>query len=398
MSQTLKLWTDASQRYQNKISPELGTYGMRDVLALITDIAGGAVVGVVDEFPASTQVHLSPVSVTKEKIEQVLGLSLQRDEVAAALGRINLPFIEEGDTFIVTPTFERQDILLEEDVVEEVGRILGYDRVPAVPLPELPMAPNQTVFYGIESIKDFLIERGFVELSTQSFATEGDIQLANPLQQDHPWLRASLLNNMQDALAHTVTIAPRVLGPEALVKLFEVGSIFTAGGESTALVLGVRTLEGKKTRAADALKEYVATLEQEVLASPLRVVFSLDGESAEIVLDADTIQTLKADAPNSIRLGAYTPFSVYPSALRDVAVWVPSGTELSEVSTVIMSAAGEYLARLDYFDRFEKEGRISYAFRLVFESKDRTLSDKDLDPAMERITHALNSHEGFEVR
>ena len=186
---------------------------MREVLALIVDIAGGSVRGVVDEYPARTRIRLSPVSVTKEKIEQVLGLSLARDEIVAALGRINLPFIEEGNTFIITPTFERQDILLEEDVVEEVGRILGYDRIPMATLPELPVSPDQSAFYGIESIKDFLNERGFVELSTQSFSTEGDILLANPLQQDRPFLRTSLVQNMKEALAHAVTVAPRVLGP-----------------------------------------------------------------------------------------------------------------------------------------------------------------------------------------
>ncbi len=398
MSQTLKLWTDASLRYQNKISPELGGYGMREVLALIGEIAGGTVAGVVDEYPARTRIHLSPVSVTKKKIENVLGLSLGRDEVVAALGRINLPFIEEGDTFIVSPTFERQDILLEEDVVEEVGRVLGYDRVPSVALPELPTAPDQSAFFGVESIKDFLVERGFVEISTQSFATAGDIELANPLQQDHPWLRASLLSNMHDALAHAVTIAPRILGPESLVKLFEIGSAFTASGEVLVLALGTRTFEGKKERAVDALKEYIATLQQEVLASPLHVSFSLDGESAEIVLSSSVTSGIGADAPRAIRLGVYTPFSVYPFALRDVAVWVPAGTAVSEVSTVLMASAGEHLARLDCFDRFEKGDRISYAFRLVFESKDRTLSDKDLDPAMEQVAEALNARDGFEVR
>lgn len=397
-SQTLKLWTDASQRYQNKISPELGAYGMRDILALITDIAGGEVVGVVDVWPSNGMVHLSPVSVTLEKIQRVLGIAVQADEVASALGRIQLPFVEQNNTFIVTPPFERRDICIEEDVIEEVGRILGYERITPTPLPPLNIAPDQHAYRGIEFIKDFLVERGFIELSTQSFAKEGEICLSNPLQQDRPWLRASLMQNMSDALAHTVTIAPRVLGPETLVKLFEIGSVFSSAEESLSLALGVRTLSGKKALAADALKEHIATLEQEVFRSHIRVKYSLDGETAEISLAPLDLTTLSNEIPQSVRLGAYTPFSIYPAALRDIAVWVPEGTVQSEVSVRILACAGEYLARIDLFDRFEKEGRISYAFRLVFEAMDRTLSDKDLDPAMEAVTLGLRSVPGFEVR
>ena len=103
-------------------------------------------------------------------------------------------------------------------------------------------------------------------------------------------------------------------------------------------------------------------------------------------------------APVSVSMGPYRPYSPYPAALRDVAVWTPKGTEESEAANVILSAAGDHLVRIDLFDQFEKEERISYAFRLVFESGERTLADTDLDPAMAAVTEALNRKEGWEVR
>ena len=397
-SQTLKLWTDASLRFQNSISPILAAYGMRDVLALITDIAGGTVVGVTDVFDSKITEQLSPVTVSLEKIRSVLGLDIARDEVVGALQRLQLSFNEEGEQFIVTSPFERRDLVLPEDIIEEIGRTIGYDRIPSTSLPALSNGPDQARFYGIERIKDFLSEREFVELSTQSFAANGEILLKNPLQLDRPWLRTSLLQNLEDALARAVTIAPRTLGPESLLKLFEIGSVFTEKEEVLVLALGVRVLSGKKSLASEALKEYVATLQQELFEMPLTVRYSLEGDMAELSLSSVDLLKIGGEAPVRVQLGAYTPFSVYPAALRDVAVWVPEGTQASEVQSVIVASAGEYLARIDCFDRFEKEGRVSYAFRLVFEAMDRTLSDKDLDPAMERVASSLATKAGFEVR
>ena len=397
-SQTLKLWTDASLRFQNSISPILAAYGMRDVLALITDIAGGTVAGVNDVFDSKITEQLSPVTVSLEKIRSVLGLAIGKDEVVGALERLQLSFIEEGEQFIMTSPFERRDLVLPEDIIEEIGRTIGYDRIPSTTLPALPTEPDQARFYGIERIKDFLSEREFVELSTQSFVVNGEILLKNPLQLDRPWLRASLLQNLEDALTRAVTIAPRTLGPESLLKLFEIGSVFTEKEEVLVLALGVRVLSGKKSLASEALKEYVATLQQELFGMPLTVRYSLEGDMAELSLSSVDLLKLGTQAPVRVRLGAYVPFSVYPAALRDVAVWVPEGTQASEIQSVIVASAGEYLARIDCFDRFEKEGRVSYAFRLVFEAMDRTLSDKDLDPAMEQVTKALVSNPGFEVR
>lgn len=397
-SQTLKLWTDASLRFQNSISPLLAAYGMRDVLALITDIAGGVVVGGTDVFDARITEKLSPVTVSLEKIQSVLGLAIARDEVVGALERLQLSFIEEGEQFIVTAPFERRDLVLPEDIIEEIGRTIGYDCIPSTLLPTLGSTPDQARFYGIECIKDFLSEREFIELSTQSFAVEGEILLQNPLQMDRPWMRASLLQNLEDALTRAVTIAPRTVGPEPLLRLFEIGSVFKEKEEVVVLALGVRVLSGKKSLAADALKEYIATLQQELFGAPLNVRYSLEGDMAELSLSALDLSSLGTKAPARVRLGAYRPFSIYPAAIRDVAVWVPAGTQVSEIETSVVSNAGIYLARIDCFDRFEKEDRVSYAFRLVFEAQDRTLSDKDLDPAMEAVTVGLASKAGWEVR
>jgi phenylalanyl-tRNA synthetase beta chain len=392
-AQSLKLWTDASQRFQNKISPALAAYGMRDVLALIQDVAGGVVTGVIDVAPRLSHERLAPISVTLQKINSLLGASFEASDIVNAFDRLGFSYTEQGDTFIVVPPFERRDITLPENLVEEAGRILGYEHITAQPLPVEPVVSDQARYHGVERIKDFMAERGFTEISTQTFAVNGDITLANPLDQTKPALRTTLAENMQTALTHGATVASRVLGPETFVKLFEIGTVFTNSGERLSLCFGYQQLSGKK---------YTSVLAEigGMLADEFGMHMSILSENiAEVDLSSVSLETIGAEySPVKVALGMYRPYSIYPSAIRDIAVWTPSGTEESEISVLVEGAAGELLARIDRFDRFEKENRTSYAFRLVFQANDRTLADTDLDPIMEKVTGALNAKEGWEVR
>ena len=388
-AQALKLFTDASARFQNRVPAELAAYGMRDVLALITDVAGGEVVGVADAYAGAGESQR--VTASRTMLSARLGLELSATDVEGALRRLGLSFENNADSYTVIVPFYRKDIAIPEDLVEEVGRILGYDKVVPTLLPALVGEADQRRFRGIERIKDVLLERGFTEISTQSFAAEGDIELANPLQSENPWLRANLSDNMRAALTRAVLAAPRVLGPAPSVRLFEIGNVFSSGGEHTSLAIGYAPVSGKKQPVlkdvADALKD-------------LLMVEIPDGDDViELSLADVALETLGAAyAPVPFSLQKFRPFSMYPFALRDVAVWTPLGTEESEAENVIFKEAGEHLARIDTFDRFEKEGRVSFAFRLVFESFEKTLADTDIDPVMARITDALNANEGWQVR
>lgn len=400
-SQTLKLWTDASLRFQNKISPELAAYGMRDVLALILEVAGGTIVGVADQYllPEAPQ---SPVSLTREQLNSLLGTECSMEEAASALSRLGLSPAVSGESLTVQPPFERRDITQWQDLAEEVGRVLGYDRVVPAALPAMQAAPDQTAWRGIEAVQDVLVEHGYTEISTPSFAAAGEILLANPLQQERPYLRASLSANMADALARAAYEAPRVLGPVPAVKLFELGTVFTKDSEHMSLCLGYQQLSGKASNAV--LAEAMDALTSAFPASGIVPPTKIEGSTLELSLkDVDFAGMGAQAAPARYALGAFRPFSQYPFALRDIAVWTPSGTEESEVSLLIQEAAGPLLARMDLFDRFQKTqedgtSRTSYAFRLVFQADDRTLTDADIDPAMEAITHTLNAKDGFSVR
>ncbi len=404
-SQALKLWTDASLRFQNTLSPEFAAYGMRDVVALILELAGGELQGVVDSYP-NPEPPASPVSITLTMVNGHLGTSFVSDDVTSALQRLSLSFeantLPTGDFSVtVTPPFERRDISIWQDLAEEIGRVLGYDQVAPSPLPPVLVSPDQNRYKGIEAIKDVLIQHGFTEISTPSFAAEGEIVLANPLQSERPWLRASLSMNMRDALARAVSVAPRVIGPEPSLKLFEIGTVFTKEREYLSLALGYHQLTGKVSAAV--LPDAVDALMTAFPNAGFTNLSSGDTGVVELSLADIALEEIGKDTLiMKYALGPYQSFSLYPSALRDIAVWTPAGTEESEVALLIQENAGDLLARMDLFDRFEKTDdngtRTSFAFRLVFQATNRTLSDTDIDPLMTGITDVLNAKVGWQVR
>lgn len=308
------------------------------------------------------------VEVSLQRINAILGSNFLEKEVEDVFRRLRFAVKKDGEIFHVSAPISRTDIVIPEDVAEEVGRILGYDHVEAMDLPPLSEMPDQARYRGIERMKDQLVEQGFIEVSTQSFAKNGDVYLANPLDKTKPALRTSLEENLQDAIERAKQYVPLVLPPKQPVKLFEVGTVFPREGEYLELRMTERVKEwGDVAGTSDNLS--VAKLEEYG----------------------------KEYIPKRYTLGTYKPFSIYPFITRDIALWVPSGTEVSIIENVIRENAGELLVRLDQFDYFEKEGRVSYAFRLVFQSLERTLTDDEANGIMEKITSALAAKD-YEVR
>lgn len=217
--------------------------------------------------------------------------------------------------------------------------------------------PDQARFRGIERVKDFLVERGFTEISTQSFAESGDIELANPMDKTHPFLRTGLEENMAGALARAKQCAPLVLPPNQEPKLFEIGSVFTKDGERLA-----------------------------VLAS-------------EPVPDLPAIEDAPDYEPKRSKLGAYRPFSLYPFIARDISMWITDSPEArGAVFKILFEHGAGLLRQVQLVDQFtNKEGRQSLAFRLIFQSFERTLTDDEVNAIMEDISATLGSA-GHEVR
>ncbi|MDO8514736.1 MAG: phenylalanine--tRNA ligase subunit beta [bacterium] len=356
-SQTLNLRTDASDRFQQVISPELTAYGLRAATDLIVKLASGAVAGFVDEYPKPQEKWT--VSVSLQKINAVLGTKLAESDVVDAFKRLDLPFEIGGGDFVITPPFERLDLVIPEDLIEEVARIVGYDKIPTTELSPFPKKPEiNKNFYAAEQMREKLISEGYSEVFTSVFADKGERVIANKVDGVRPYLRANLTDGLKDALERNTR--NKDLLQLYKVKLFEVGAVWKDNKEMMM----------------------VGTAEEGGIISeePLGVV-------AASAYD---------DLPIS-KTERYKTFSKYPFIVRDIALWCSQGTGPVEVLNVIRAQAGELLVRSELFDTFEKGEKLSLAFRLVFQSFEKTLTDAEANLIMEKVNAAV-AEKGWQVR
>jgi len=381
-AQKLKLWTDASIRFQNQPSPKLVGYALRDVIALILDITGGELEGVVDEYLIKKE--NKPVSVSISEINGLLGTDISIKEVEDIFTRLGF---EYSSNFTVTPPFERTDITIKEDLIEEVGRIYGYKNINALQLPAVKIPPIvHKGYYYAEKVRGVLLHEGFSEVHTYVFRDKGDIEVISPFASDKNFLRRNLFDGISGSLEMNRKNAP-LFGLD-VIGIFEIGNIFSQDKESLSLAI---TYSGKEKRLNEVKeileRELGVPITENVTENVLEINFT---ELIKKLPDLDSYEPF--EKKEIIR---YKSISQYPFMLRDIALWVPERVSASDVLNLIEN---KLLVVKTPFDVYKKEGRISYAFHLVFQSLERTLSDVEVNKIMENITAKLSGNEGWEIR
>ncbi len=390
---------DASKRFENEPSRELIPYAQADIIKLITDIAGGTFEGWIDEYK-ETKVN-PEVVVPVMQANALLGLSLTSMEVQSILVRIGARIVTAtGDSFIVVGPWERTDLNITEDFIEEIGRVHGLHHVVAIqPVPMSLAEPNIRQFYT-EAIRQELIQNGFSEVITSSFSNKDLIQLQNSLASDKSYVRSNLKSNLHKVLGANFTHTDLLGMPD--VRVFEIGTIFdkteTSVSEHVSIALGVRTKgNGYNPKDDTILKAACETVDQ-VLGAKLE--WNLEKGVSEANLSE---VLLSLNVPTSYGeyiskpISTYKQVSVYPAMSRDIALWVGEGELVHTVESAILQAAGDLVVRLSLFDTFTKDGCTSYAFRIVFQSFDRTLTDAEVTVHMDNVYKTV-AENGWEVR
>jgi len=399
-TQAIKLQTDASKRFENIISPELIPYALRDVVALVLEIAGGKCDGYVDVYPR--MISNKPVTVTLDHIQALLGLTLTASIVESIFSRLGFAYIAEDGGWQVNAPFERTDITIAEDLIAEVGRIYGYEHVQSVVPATVPLSEYNARHYYSEKIRRLLVDVGFSEVITSSFRKKDHIELHNALASDKGCLRSVLSENIREVLDRNM---PNVdLLGLTNVQVFEIGTVFNKNPEEkgiiehVSLALGVRMKQqGYSPKDDERLKEVLTAIE-ETLGIPCGATIErgiLECDMSALITLLPTPTSYEPFLPGSERM--FAPYSMYPFISRDIALWVSETVSVEEVSNHIKAIAGKLLTRATLFDEFKKDGRISYAFRLFFQSFERTLTDSEVGNIMENVTKNLIS-KGYSVR
>lgn len=316
--------------------------------------------------------------------------------------------------FVVTLPSERLDVRIKEDIAEEIGRIVGYKNIPAIPLSLAEFTPAvNPQFFAVNAVRNILVRDGFSELYNSSFTPAGVVEVQNPIAEHKKFLRENLEVHMKDALARNTHYAD-LLGLED-IKIFEFGHVFDGEKERLSLALGVKYTKKKKGREApsDLLRRMYSLVcsGMGIIEKPPPGPSALDlADEAFMEIDFEKLtENMSAPADYGDTLVtpservAYKKLSPFPFIARDIALFAPVDVSADVVRETIAGEAGELLVHpprlFDVFKKTLPEGgeKVSYAFRLVFQSYERTLTDAEVGEVMARITGACASR-GWVVR
>ncbi len=383
-------------------------------------------VGAVIDFPARLPQPnwARTISIRVRDINQVLGTELKAEEIASILTRLCITETTHSDEMILNIPENRTDLQDWRDIAEEVGRIHGYDKIKAEMPPAIGFKPKvDKIFYYSEKIKNLLIEKGFSEVYTYSLVPKGDFEVEKPLASDKNFLRTNLTDGLSKSLELNAKNADLLgLGE---IKIFEIGRVFKKEAEHTSLAIGIKNLKKKDEKEKDKIKKVRDELLKIIDANATILctvddsggIISIGNKQIGVTNNVEGITELNLDelvatlpepaSYDDLKLGKsssveYKKFSHYPFIVRDIAVLVPESVSAEEVwqnikTGIENSGTSELLANYSLFDTFKKDGKTSYAFRMVFQSHDKTLTDEEANSIMVKVNEKVKGS-GWEVR
>jgi len=451
-SKKLGLKTEASSRFERGADVNAAVKGLERAVALLEDIgAGRGRGGVIDAYPA--QVQPRALELRRTRIVRILGLEIPDPDVERILNGLGFGLRSNGSGWNVSvPTF-RMDVLREIDLIEEIARHYGYDRLPSTfPALTTPAPQSDPRIERDRLIRRVLLASGCSEALTFSFIDAGlaslfadesaIVPIGNPLSAQFSVLRPSLLPGLLTSIAHNRH------RERADVQLFELGACMIRSGESrhvaaaltgqsgpphwsggrhpidffdvkglvdaVAAALGVDlVLEGGSSangggllpKSAGALPSYLVRGRAAIVSTGAQIVgvagmltpsttsaVGLSPNDAVYVmeLDLDALWTTRAAQPVTVK-----PLPRYPSIARDISIVVDDILPAETVRGTIRSVAPDTLVSVREFDRYQgkgvPEGRVSLSLRLTFRSAERTLTDGEVEAVMTKILDALKS-------
>ena len=372
-AQALNIFTDSRKRFENDLSPELCPYAMLELSALILEMCPEATFeDIVDVYPnKQPQKHLS---FSAERISKILGIKVANADIKDILKRYDLSYQEDNGRFEIVVPPMRLDLVVEEDIAEEIARIIGYDKIKGN-IPKINFKPKVNETYAkINWARNKLLSDGYSEVMTYTFCDKGEAEVQKSAS-DKKFLRTNLADGLKESIKLNQLNAP-FLGIDK-IKVFEIGTVFKKSREEMHVAYG-----NKKNITEISLEEFCTN-------SPLEE-YPLGGGGRIIHPGASTTP----QEGNKFKM-----WSLFPFIARDIAIFVPEGVKSLEVEKVIKDNMRNMVVRgPTIFDEFKKDGKISYAFRLVFQSYDRTLTDTEVNEIMDKITEKIKANSGWQVR
>ena len=453
-AQSLRLSTEATTRFEKGLRLELPPIALRRATQLIREIAGGKVAdGILDVYPAGEGYTAPSITLTMGRLEKVLGINLPVKQVEQAL--TSLGFLCEGlneSDLMVTVPYWRSDIGIEDDLVEEVARIVGYEEIPTTMLSTaIPQYQPRPLLELKERVKDMLVACEMQEVITYPVVSLNELgkvkvletgvmplKLANPMSAQQKYLRTTLRGSLLSAVAanrlHEQGPIPMAIFESGRVYLPREGDL----PEERELVAGV--LSGPRSEphwlsGEGVLGFYDAKGVVEKLLEELGVKANYEPSADPVLHPAKCVRIMAGNVPLGM-LGevhptvledfeleggpvalfeldvecllevlshkerSYRPLGRFPSAIRDLSVLVNWDVPASKVQENI--AKQRLVAGVQLFDVYTGEnvpaGKRSLAYHIYFQSPDRTLEADEVGRALQTVLKTLEQEVGAELR
>lgn len=433
----LGLHTDASHRFERGVDPELPRRALERASELLLSIAGGSAGPISVAENLADLLPPAPVSLRSARLARVLGVAVPDTEVTRIFTALGMQVTTTAEGWQVVAPSSRFDIVREEDLIEEVARIFGYDNIPiATPAGALSLAIEPEARIDELALREQLAARDYHEAVNLSFVAadllaswgfnENLVPLANPLSADLAVMRPSLLPGLIEVLRHN-----RARQQER-VRLFEVARVFGAGDppvETPKLAIvacGNARAEqwGESSRTLD-FHDLKGDLDALIAwgGEPQRWSMHADGlpdwlhpgRGARVARDGETVGYLGALHPQlarmldlgadvhvlelalepllSRRLPRARAIARFPAVRRDIAMDLPETVSWSQIDQTVRATLGERLGELRLFDCYNgkgvEAGRKSLAMGLILQDASRTLTDDDADRWVREAVNAL---------
>ncbi|MEH6551029.1 MAG: phenylalanine--tRNA ligase subunit beta [Pseudomonadales bacterium] len=440
------LHTDSSLRFERGVDYAGQVRAIERATALLLDIVGGEPGPVLLATDTEHMPTKAPIHLREERIQRVLGLSFAQGEVEELLTRLGFVVTEEEGGWLAVPPSWRFDVSIEVDLLEELARLYGYNRLPvSEPSIHVGLKGTPETIVPLADMRRQLVARGYDEAITYTFIApelqrhfdpDGEwVELANPISADMAVMRTSLLPGLITTLQHNLN------RQQHDIRLFESGlrfvksdGVLTQDRMLAGLVTGRRQSESwnaasDKVDFFDIKGDIEAVLalsrcsENFSFVSGSRVALH-PGQTAHILLGEQKVGYVGALHPETqaaldldqpvyvfeVELGAieqaslpeFAELSKFPEVRRDIAVIVDENLAAARLLERVRETAGETLTELTLFDVYAGKGiekqRKSLALGLTFQHSSRTLKDDEINNIMDRVVQTLESEFGAALR
>ena len=399
--------SEASHKFERGVDPECHEKVLRRFIKLVSDHANIKEMSIISYKFKDTPIYHLPVNV--QKINQIIGINISEKEYLNHLSKLGFVVEEE---LIKVPSF-RSDIKTQNDLAEEVARVIGYDNISKC---EISIPKNEkTNSKDIENkLRFFLLDHGFYEVINSPFvslSSEEAIKVDNPLDSNREYLRTNITNSLVENLLFNER------RQKDSIKLFEISDIYSSSNginkkRKLSIIASGRVGENYKDFSKKINKKYLTTLFQEILPNEVFDFKILSREfldtkikneivSLEVDIDkfSDDILSYEEASSHPSSFNEYLPISDLPCSIKDISYSVKDFSKIKDLTNLLLNYQNDIVKNVFIFDYFknEKTEEIKIGFRFVFQSKIATLTALEIDVIYNEIINKSLDIQGIKI-